>query len=70
MAQLESLQFHDPAVMLDEGRIGSHGKLVHSLQIVIENAQGWNETRHEGTRHDCTRLEVEGMAAGSNRIVE
>ena len=50
MAQLESLQFHDPAVMLDEGRIGSHGKLVHSLQIVIENAQGWNETRHEVLR--------------------
>ena len=50
MAQLESLQFHDPAVRLDEGRIGSHGKFVHSLQIVIENAQGWNETRHEVLR--------------------
>ncbi|MEI8382661.1 MAG: transposase [Planctomycetota bacterium] len=46
-AKLELLQFHDPATKLDEEQIGSHGKFVHRLQIVLENAHGWNEIRDE-----------------------
>ena len=46
-AKLELLQFYDPAVKLDEEQIGSHGKFVYGLQVVIENAHGWNEIRDE-----------------------
>jgi REP element-mobilizing transposase RayT len=46
-ARLAALQFHDPAVVLHEEQVGSHGKFVSALQIVIEKTQGWNEIRDE-----------------------
>ncbi len=46
-AKLELLQFQDRTVNLGEEQIGSHGKFVHGLQVVVENACGWHEIRDE-----------------------
>ena len=46
-ARLTALQFHDPAVSIAEERVGNYGKFVYGLQVVVENAGGWNEIRDE-----------------------
>lgn len=46
-AKLVMLQFHDRTVNLGEEQMGSHGKFVYGLQIVVENALGWNEIHDE-----------------------
>lgn len=42
---IESLQFHDGRVDLSQVFQSSHGQMVHSLQIVLENTEGWHEVR-------------------------
>jgi REP element-mobilizing transposase RayT len=42
-AQFESLQFHDESIDLSKPLIGTHGQYLHSLQIVVENVEGWHE---------------------------
>lgn len=42
---LESLQFFDATVDLGRALTGHHGQFVHSLQVVLENTEGWNDTR-------------------------
>jgi REP element-mobilizing transposase RayT len=46
-ARLAELQFHNPKVALDEEQRSSHGRFVHSLQVVVECVAGWNEIRDE-----------------------
>ncbi len=44
-ALLESNQFYDKTIDLSEPAIGTYGQYLNSLQIVLENADGWNEVR-------------------------
>lgn len=46
-AKLAAMQFHDPRVELDAEQVGNYGKFVYALQVVIENAGGWNEIRDD-----------------------
>jgi REP element-mobilizing transposase RayT len=43
--RLQALQFEDPVINLAEIETGTYGQFLHSLQVVIENADGWNEIR-------------------------
>lgn len=44
-ARFEQLQYHNPTVDLGVKRTGTYGQFVHSLQIVLRTAHGWNEVR-------------------------
>ena len=46
-AKLDALQFYDPDVNVAEERLSKHGKFVSALQIVVENAGGWNEIQDD-----------------------
>lgn len=46
-ARLEELQFRDEFVDLSPLQIGTYGQYLNSLQIVLENAGGWQEVREE-----------------------
>lgn len=43
--RLEALQFHDVAIDLSKASIGTYGQYLHSLQIVMENAESLHEVR-------------------------
>jgi REP element-mobilizing transposase RayT len=43
--RLQSLQFHDPAINLEQVRTSSHGCFVYNLQVVVENLDGLNDIR-------------------------
>lgn len=44
-ARLEASQFHDETIDLSKPAIGTYGQYLNSLQIVLENADGWSEVR-------------------------
>ncbi len=44
-ACLAAYQFQDADIDLSQCSIGTHGQYLNSLQIVLENAHGWNEIR-------------------------
>ena len=43
--RLQSVQFHDPTVDLDQIRTSSHGRFIYNLQIVLENAESLHDVR-------------------------
>ncbi|KAA1261196.1 Transposase IS200 like protein [Rubripirellula obstinata] len=44
-ARIEAAQFHDESVDLSKTSIGTYGKYLNSLQVVVENAESWHEVR-------------------------
>lgn len=46
-SRIKTLQFHDSSVDLSSRRTGNYGQYVNSLQIVLENSEGWHEVREE-----------------------
>jgi len=45
--RIEALQFHDSGLDFGAERFSSHGRFVHNLHIVLENEEGWHDTRAE-----------------------
>jgi len=43
--RLQALQFHDSTIDLGQVITGNYGQFVYSLQVVMENPDGWNEVR-------------------------
>ncbi len=54
--RFQSLQYCDPAVDLSQCIHSSHGRLVHGLQIVIENEVGWKEIRTSVLADSCAMI--------------
>lgn len=44
-ALLEAFQFHDASVDLTKLIVGTYGRFLNSLHIVLENEENWNEIR-------------------------
>ncbi len=45
--QIEALQFHDPAIDLVAVRIGTYGRCLHNLHVVVETESGWHDIRRD-----------------------
>ena len=43
--RIEALQFHDSGVDFGRERFSSHGRFIHNLHVVLENEEGWHDTR-------------------------
>ncbi|EMI57366.1 transposase [Rhodopirellula sallentina] len=48
--RLDTLQFHDPTIDLAHPNTGTYGRYLNSLQIVLENIDGWREVRESMLR--------------------
>lgn len=49
-ARIEGIQFHDESIDLSTPTIGTHGRYLNSLQIVLENVESWHEVREHQLR--------------------
>ena len=45
--QIEALQFHNPAIDLNAVRLGTYGRCLHNLHVVVENEFGWHDIRRD-----------------------
>lgn len=43
--RIAALQFYDPAADLRSERVGTYGRFLHSLHVVLESPPGWYEIR-------------------------
>jgi len=43
--RIEALQFHDSELDFGTERFNSHGRFIHNLHVVLENEEGWHDTR-------------------------
>ncbi len=59
--RLQSLQFHDAAIDLDQARTSSHGRFIYNLQVVIENTDRLHDVR-EGVLLDLRAMIVRTAA--------